>query len=329
MTRSTLLAPVAVLVAALPASAAVVDIYATANPSFMFFPQTVTIRVGDTVRWTNIDGTHNVQADDASWGNGVQAAPWTFLHTFTAPGSFGFYCVPHGAPGGIGMSGTVIVTDAAEIGHGSQVEDDLDAVADRYRVGQRPYSSYEVVVDSLAGNPLLQLDRLDAGGAVIASGTAVSTLDMSQSLRWRNATSTAVATERVRVSNPACPTVCSTADRYALRMYETTLSVPRYNQTGSQATVLILQNASDAAISGAVYFWTGAGVLANAGGTPFTVAAKSAFVLGGAAVTGVPGTSGTITISHDGRYGDLAGKAVAVEPATGFTFDTPAVTHPR
>jgi plastocyanin len=319
----------ALLLAAAPASAATVDIYATANPVFTFFPSTVRIRVGDTVRWTNIDGSHNVQADDGSWGNGVQVAPWTFLHTFTTAGSFGFYCVPHGGPGGTGMSGTVVVTEGAEIAHGSQVEDDLDAVADTYRLGQKAYSSYEVVVDSLAGSPLLQLDRLSAGGTVVSSGVAVSSLDMSQSLRWQNATSSALDTERVRVSNPGCSTNCSTSDRYALRMYETTLSVPRYNQTGTQATVLILQNAADYAMNGRVYFWTGAGALANAGGTAFTVAAKSAFVLSGGGVTGVPGTSGTITVSHDGRYGDLTGKAVAVEPATGFTFDTPAVTHPK
>lgn len=328
MIRRALLAPLAVLLA-VPASAAVVDIYATATPFFMFFPSQVTIRVGDTVRWTNIDGSHNVQADDISWGNAVQAAPWTFLRTFTATGTFGFHCAPHGGPGGTGMSGTVTVTDAAEIAHGSRVEDDVNAVADRYRVSQKPYSSYEVVVDSLAGNPLLQLDRLSAAGTVVATGAGVSSLDMTQSLRWQNATSSAVDTERVRVSNPACGTACSTADRYALRMYETTLSVPRYNQTGTQATVLILQNTADYTMNGSVYFWTGAGALANPGGSAFTIAPKSAFVLGAGSVAGVPGTSGTVTVAHDGRYGDLAGKGVAVEPSTGFTFDTPAFTHPR
>jgi hypothetical protein len=32
--------------------------------------------------------------------------------------------------------------------------------------------------------------------------------------------------------------------------------------------------------------------------------------------------AGTITLSHDGPYGVLVGKAVALETATGFTFDT-------
>jgi hypothetical protein len=36
-----------------------------------------------------------------------------------------------------------------------------------------------------------------------------------------------------------------------------------------------------------------------------------------------------MTVAHDGAYGALAGKAVALEPATGFTFDTPLVPRPR
>jgi len=39
--------------------------------------------------------------------------------------------------------------------------------------------------------------------------------------------------------------------------------------------------------------------------------------------------TGTITVGHDGRYGDLSGKAVALEPATGFSFDSPMGYRPR
>lgn len=41
------------------------------------------------------------------------------------------------------------------------------------------------------------------------------------------------------------------------------------------------------------------------------------------------GQAGSIRLTHDGRYGDLTGKAVALEPATAFTFDTPLVPRPR
>ena len=47
-------------------------------------------------------------------------------------------------------------------------------------------------------------------------------------------------------------------------------------------------------------------------------------------VIGLPaGSSGSITISNNARYGDLTGKAVSVEPATGFTFDTLMVPRIR
>ena len=39
--------------------------------------------------------------------------------------------------------------------------------------------------------------------------------------------------------------------------------------------------------------------------------------------------AGTITITHDGRYGDLQGKGVALEPSTGFSFDTPMMYRPH
>lgn len=36
----------------------------------------------------------------------------------------------------------------------------------------------------------------------------------------------------------------------------------------------------------------------------------------------ITGQGGAITVAHDGRYGELAGKTVALEPSTGFSFDT-------
>jgi len=38
--------------------------------------------------------------------------------------------------------------------------------------------------------------------------------------------------------------------------------------------------------------------------------------------------SGTITVAHDGGYGNLAIKSVALEPSTGFSFDTPGLYKP-
>ena len=51
-------------------------------------------------------------------------------------------------------------------------------------------------------------------------------------------------------------------------------------------------------------------------------------VLNTAAIPGAAGVSGSITIAHDGGYGALAGKALALEPATGFSFDSPMLPRP-
>ena len=50
--------------------------------NFSFSPQSLTINVGDIVKWTNVSGTHNVRADDFSFYSGPAApAPWEFTHT--------------------------------------------------------------------------------------------------------------------------------------------------------------------------------------------------------------------------------------------------------
>jgi hypothetical protein len=46
-------------------------------------------------------------------------------------------------------------------------------------------------------------------------------------------------------------------------------------------------------------------------------------------VPSLVGQSGSITVAHDAPYGVLTGKAVALEPSSGFSFDTPMQTRPR
>lgn len=80
-----------------------------------FTPNTVNIRTGDTVQWDNAGGFHNVVADDNSFTSGPpSSAPWTYSHTFTAPGTYPYYCSAHGGIGGVGMSGVVIVSTVYE-----------------------------------------------------------------------------------------------------------------------------------------------------------------------------------------------------------------------
>ena len=97
----------AAFLAPLSASAAQINISIGDN---LFQAPSVTINQGDTVVWKN-NGTinHTVTADNSFFSSGTLAPGQSFSYTFSAPGTFRYYCAFHGAPGGVGMSGTVVV----------------------------------------------------------------------------------------------------------------------------------------------------------------------------------------------------------------------------
>ncbi len=78
--------------------------------NFAFQPQTLTVKVGTTVTWTNQDSTpHTVQfsnksippSSDLSAGGGRS----TYSHTFAAAGTYPYICGIHNS-----MTGTIKVT---------------------------------------------------------------------------------------------------------------------------------------------------------------------------------------------------------------------------
>lgn len=92
-----------------------------------FAPDSVQISVGETVRWDNTSLiAHTVTADpdeatlDESvhlpegaepFDSGVLDAEERFSHTFTTPGTYKYFCIPHE---GAKMDGIVVVTPAEE-----------------------------------------------------------------------------------------------------------------------------------------------------------------------------------------------------------------------
>jgi hypothetical protein len=241
------------------------------------------------------------------------------------------------APGDLTEGATV--SPSLELSHGFELLEDLDSATtgaeggnidtDVYRISQKPFSSYEAVVDSTSGDigPTLAVDRIDfATSAVIQSSVPVG-VGFTRSLRGQNATAAEVNTEAVRVMSGQCTTNCGPDDVYFIRGYETTYSVPRFNNFGTQITVLLLQNPTNYTIAGNIYFWDTAGN--QVGSQAFTLAAKQLQVLNTSTVPGANGIGGAVTIAHNGRYGDLSAKTVALEPATGFSFDSPALPRIR
>jgi len=228
-----------------------------------------------------------------------------------------------------------------EITHGfSQVHDlgvQPGPIADQdwYAITQEPFSSYEILCDGHTGDIsdglTNTLHRVDSTGTVLQSSELYGSLvGRARSLRFANDTSTANSAEFVRVANAVCGTFCDTEDQYRIRAWDTTIAVPRYNNFGGQVTVLIIQNTGHFGVSGNARLWT-----TTSGGVPvttvaFTIVETAATVINLATVNGgvANGTAGSITITHNGHYGELAVKAVALEPSTGFSFDTPGLYKP-
>ena len=81
-----------------------------------FSPSELTISVGDTVRWTNNGGFHDVMADDGSFSSGgASTSIWVYTHVFNIVGDFRYYCTVHGGPNGVGMSGIIHVQAVTDV----------------------------------------------------------------------------------------------------------------------------------------------------------------------------------------------------------------------
>jgi plastocyanin len=73
--------------------------------NFNFDPETITIKAGSTVTWTNQDSVaHTVVAQDGSWKSDNLAKGASFSYTFAKPGTYAYICSIHPT-----MKGTIIV----------------------------------------------------------------------------------------------------------------------------------------------------------------------------------------------------------------------------
>ena len=223
-----------------------------------------------------------------------------------------------------------------ELWHGVVQTHDLGALpgpaedADFYSVFGDPYRSYEALIVGTTGDlnnggaPNFQFDRVDQNQTVLQTFTAVSPLSFSRAIGWQQGPSS--STSFLRVRGAGCGTACTADDQYTLHFRETTYSIPRFNNTGAQVTTLLIQNNSPVNVTTTVwYFGPGGGT--SVGNITFTLAPQALAVVPTSQT--VPNQSGSILVSHDGHYGALVGKGVALEPSTGFTFDTTMVPVPE
>ena len=92
------------------AAPAVVTVHMTAG--MRFDPADVTINAGETVEWINDAGVPHTSTSgtactpDGGWDSGTLNSGQRYSHTFSAAGTFPYYCTFHCAAG---MTGTVTV----------------------------------------------------------------------------------------------------------------------------------------------------------------------------------------------------------------------------
>jgi hypothetical protein len=197
---------------------------------------------------------------------------------------------------------------------------------DWYRVPVDPMSSFQFVLDGMTGDMDFvgsSLQRLGADAVTVLGSAVVEGDGGILSLDWTTEQSTPAASF-VRVQGAACSSLCDALDRYRARFLETTYTVPRFNNTGTQATVMLVQNASARTCALTTFLLAADGSVSAV--VPATLNPRQLVVLNLAVPA--PNQAGSVRIAHTCGYGGLAGKAVAIEPATGFTFDTPLVPRP-
>ena len=171
--------------------------------------------------------------------------------------------------------------------------------------------------------------RVNGGGTVLSPGFASADdmpdgsvfFSLGQTVRW---TATADAAEYLRVTGDQFASLG--VQPYTVVFRDTTLLVPRWNSSGTQTTVLVLQNGQRDTITGSVHFYNAAGAVVQSVG--ISVPPYGVQVLSTGSLPALAGLSGSAQIAHDGGFGGLTGKAVALEPSTGFTFDTAIAPSP-
>ncbi len=87
---------------------------AVAIDNFTFNPQTLTVKAGTTVTWTNKDDIpHAVAAVGKQFKSKVMDTDNSYSFTFTTPGTYAYFCSLHPH-----MTGTIVVeATKGEAGH--------------------------------------------------------------------------------------------------------------------------------------------------------------------------------------------------------------------
>jgi len=140
-----------------------------------FTPTDVTIDVGDTVRWTNTSGNHNVNGttvtfptNPESFGNALDTG-WVYTYVFTTAGTYDYQCDLHEA---FGMTGTVTVVSTSDIG--SDLATSNNVVSNIYPIPSSEFVVIELTQELLSANTKLIAVVYDLMGKEILRSESIT-----------------------------------------------------------------------------------------------------------------------------------------------------------
>jgi hypothetical protein len=202
---------------------------------------------------------------------------------------------------------------------------DLQAVGgvadeDWYVLPVSSQRAYQVFVGEVSGDtPIDNADFLElydaTGTTLIATATAAAGAT-GKVIRFFSGNA---SNFKVRVKGNTNSTATA---RYGFSWSEGTYYCPRYNQSGTQVSVLIVQNATNGNCGVAVDFYDEAANYLGTANPAAPLPWGGMWVLPVGSVAGLPGTKGSMRVHSFCSPSGLKIKAVALEPSTGFSFDT-------
>lgn len=133
---------------------------------FDYFPSHFTIGAGEKIRFVWIgDIPHTVTSDAVTgpevWNSGLLGNGAFYELVINTPGVHPFFCIPHGGPGGIGMSGSITVLPPCT--------DNTENVQLTFDVTNGSLQGYNLFVDGMlyGNNPRQYEDRMGANEVVV------------------------------------------------------------------------------------------------------------------------------------------------------------------
>lgn len=152
----------------------------------VFTPNSVTISQGDTVRWTNTQGNHNVNGTASDYPNNPEAfgndvgSGWTYEFVFNVVGFYEYHCDPHVS---LGMTGDITVEEPTNI---FELETAIELVENVFPMPAKDFVYLELNTDLISHNTNLNIQVYDTKGAIVkhiqttpADRIKISTSDLS------------------------------------------------------------------------------------------------------------------------------------------------------